>query len=79
MKSFENREWEIKDTEIESLGDLVVNVIDRLRNILSGETARKAVVSIGAGQLFRQLPKTLQQKKTKTILELLVSRMVLFN
>jgi hypothetical protein len=59
-------------TDMTSLGDFVIHIIDEIRASLPTETAREAVRIIGASRLSRRLPKAARQRKAKLALEILV-------
>ena len=65
-------------TDMSSLGDFVIHVIDELRDSLPMETIREAVRLIGTSRLARRLPKAARRRKAQIALGILVRESVCF-
>ena len=59
-------------TDMSSLGDFVIHIIDELRDSLPMETIREAVRLIGTSRLARRLPKAARRRKAQIALGILV-------
>ena len=59
-------------TDMSSLGDFVIHIIDELHAGVPTETAREAVRIMGTSRLSRRLPKQGLRRKTKIALAILV-------
>ena len=63
-------------TDMTSLGDFVIHIIDELRDGLPMETIREAVRIMGTSSHSRRLPKAARQRKVQIILAILVKEYV---
>ena len=59
-------------TDMSSLGDFVIHIINELHDTLPTETAREAVRIIGTSRESRRLPKAARRRKAKVALSILV-------
>ncbi len=65
-------------TDMSSLGDFVIHIIDEIHTSLPTETAREAVRIIGTSRLYRRLPKAARRRKAKIALAILVMTLSIY-
>lgn len=73
-----SRESDMTVTDMSSLGDFVIHIIEELRDSLPTETIREAVRIIETSRLARRLPKAARRRKAQIALAILVKESVCF-